>query len=81
MSDSFADLESSSQDVIEITEPVIPKKAGRASRSTKNKAKPNPKTQMILDCSDIEISDTEVTIKPGVGQKTAFKKLSKLKRK
>lgn len=49
------------------------------SRARKGRAKKAAKEE-VLDCSDVEV-DEEVSVSPGVGQKTAFKKLSKIKSK
>lgn len=80
-SDSFGELESSSQNVIDIPIETSPKKTTRGKRTRKIKAKTTVTPQNVLDCSDVETSDNEAPKKAGVGQKTAFKKLSKLKRK
>lgn len=86
--DSFGELEADNgnEDVVELPEDIIPKTvATKRTRSNKGrsakKSKSNKIPDDVFDCSDVCIPDNEVSVNPGLGQKTAVKKLTKLKRK
>lgn len=78
--DSFG--EDSAQDVMELPEEVITppviKSRGRKGRAKKFQA------EEVIECSDVGTADDEISVEtasPGVGQKGAFKKLTKIKSK
>lgn len=83
-SDSFLEGELMDTTDIDLSQKEI-KKPPAKSRSRRNQSKraspkkASPKKTVELECSDDDGTDNEVT--PGVGQKTAFKKLDKLKSK
>ncbi len=80
--DSFGELDDNNDDdLIELPEetvskPVAKSRRGRAGRV---KTKSNTKSESKPNCDDLESDNDDVKVAPGLGQKTAFKKLSKLK--
>lgn len=67
--------------MIELPEDSVPKTetSSRTRKKNTSKAKGKSKIPEVLDCSDKCEPDNETSVSPGLGQKTAFKKLTKLK--